>query len=483
MKRQSGFSVLGIFIFIVLLGFITQAALELSQSTLQDVKALNTRSENYYRVEAELQDVFDWLRDNSENMLSVFKASQFSANFALSTPSVSASDGMYAFPTSVKSINTGESIIISNDALLGRSNFPLTNNVKTGVAFDANRAFAAAGFSNASVKVTLINVVLSQAGDYIPNYRLDVMTATDRGIHLYAYITANLSYGQGDGFYGADKVELRKNTICDSYDSSLGGYSGKSKTPNCLITSLAEVELQNKSIVYGSVKSNGILDLQNGSSLCADFTKKCPNPGVSCQGANCGVGPLAVFDPWSAFCPKDQGNLVVSKDSVLTVASNSPTDRCWNRVTIEKNVTLSLTTTSFPYFIKELVFEHKNNSDLVIAPASGRSIELNVERISVPQTLSGQNLITNIAQPTQFVLNIHGDRAINISNPGNILGVITAPKSELVFSGNFHFYGRAKAASLRVGDNTKLHYDLSSESAGLLDVEYALSQVTEWYRQ
>ena len=181
------------------------------------------------------------MRQNSQQIVSPYRKENFYSLLERTAPSVGDNDSsVFSVPTKVKLAGTDDSAIISSDSSIAAANFPATEDLLTGVPFDAQGVIGGGDFGNTMVRITLMDVLAEDPAldfgappnpapetDFYPVYRIDAMTANDRGSHVYGSVIGDVIHVFDIGIYGEDYLEIRQ--ACDSYDSSAGGYTTASR--------------------------------------------------------------------------------------------------------------------------------------------------------------------------------------------------------------------------------------------------------------
>jgi hypothetical protein len=390
-----------------------------------------------------------------------------------------------------------KSVLLTNSSALGVSEFPTTLDAATGANTSPTALFAAATLGQKRVRITLIDAVpvdptkdfgdpdlgnSQPQTDFKPIYRIDSMDSTSQGGHLYGHTVSSLVYDYGVGFYGRDLLELRQP--CDSYISNNGPYSSANRRANCSSGSDNTVAIHAETTLYGTARTNGSLSNEApfGGTICADFATAhtACTPGSSCQGATCQVPGLPNFSDWSTYCPTNQGTVSPTSGSTLTVLGNSPSERCWQQLTIGNNRVVTLTSSQYPYFIDTL--DISNTGRLNFAPSSPTgTITLYVRKI-VNDRFNGNQIFNINNKPYQLRVNYLGSDPLLLNGTAAMNSFIVAPYAPITISGNFTFSGGIKATSLRGSGSGTLHYDESGDITTLKDVSYSLRSVTQHYR-
>ena len=494
--KEAGYAVLAVLVLMTLSIVVVGGSLDLTTSTTRTTFATKQRSVVFYESEGSIGMAVSWLRENSDTLLNAFRKESFYSNFDLSTPSNGVNNGdVFSLPTKVKLSGEQSSIILANSNDLAGSNFPTVKNVDNGEVVDIDSLFSSADLGESLVKITLIDAVPYNEGkdygpppnpdpetDFYPVFRIDAMTDTDRGSHLFAYVEGQLKYNTSVGFYGDEFAEVRQD--CDSYESDISKYNPGTKRANCSIGSNKDLRIQQTEKIYGSVQTNkkdGILETSPwGGEVCSNFKSGCTDQGTACDGDSCDVPGLPIFEDWSKLCPFDQGDLDITSDTKLSVLADAPDKKCWSTVTVAAKVTLTLDTTTVEYFIKTINL--KNNSVLNIAPdtADGRVV-LNVEKI-YGDKINGSQAINATNRPGQFVLNYLGTDELTLNGNADMNASLVAPYAAVTVSGDFDFFGGIVAKSFTATGSGKLHYDETLGETVLTGMRFRMRQLVQYYR-
>lgn len=497
-KQREGGYVLIAFLVVVVIGLmIASMSLDLASSGARTISASRARSHEYYEAETTIYRMISWLRANSQNMVYPFSRNNFYTNFSrAAVPSVGTNDiAGNGVPTKIKLFNSTNSVVLSSHSMLGVSNFPNSQHITSGAAFNTNATFAAAGLGPTELRATLIDALpvdpsldygpppaAAPGTDFYPIYRLETLNNLTQGTRILGYLVGSLYYIDTVGFYGRDFVEVRQS--CDSYISANGAYSSAVKRAKCPVGSNNEIRIHQNEQIYGSARTNGAFNNANpyGGKVCADFVANCPNAGSTCAGGTCAVPPLPSFSPWATYCPSDQGNRTVSSNQTWVLGGGSPAQNCWNTVTVNTNRTLTLSSTTYPYYIKTLTLTNNSNSRLQIqpSPANG-TVTLYVETIT-GNSINGNQSINTSNRPSQFRLYYLGASSLTLNGNANMNVAIVAPNAGISVLGNFDFHGGIMATDLTFQGAGKLHYDESLGGSSLNDVTYRLKNEGQFYQ-
>jgi hypothetical protein len=416
-------------ILVAISAIMIATALDFAATSSRTVSNERIRTREYYESEESLSIAVSWLRANSKNLTTIFSRGNFYQTFDRTAPSYGANDtGAAQVHTKIKIRNSAHSAFLTNNATLGTSTFPDTTNSVTGAAFSPVNEFASGSFGSDLVRITLVDAVaidpskdygdpdngaVAPQTDFYPVFRIDAMESTSKGSHVYGYVVGNLIYDYGLGFYGRDFFELRQT--CDSYLSSNGHYSTGTRRANCSTGSNGEIRLHQSEILYGSAQTNGVIITTPpfGGDVCSDFLSGCPNSGLKCEGPACNVPSLPVYGTWSSYCPTNQGNLDITSNTTLTVSGNSANQKCWNRVSIANNRTLTLTSTQYAYFFNSL--EIPNNGTLAFEPnPSTGTITLYVNNWE-GNNFNGNQVLNANNKPYQLRLHYLGNNSLTLN--------------------------------------------------------------------
>jgi hypothetical protein len=521
-ESESGHTLVAVLMLVVVTAVAGASAAGVLGTGIQTMSTTNSRTEEYFKDEKVLGEALQWMRENSTGMADVFGRSKFYASFKRRSSQVGTNDkGTFQVPTKIGPRSApDQSIILASDPILLKSNassnaqgsFPSTTDTKSGATFNPLAAFQSTNFRSKKVRITLVDAVPVEPGkdfgengpqpqtDFQPLYRVDVLdreqiarevtgqpeggTASrvflrDRGGHLFGHVLGKLQYDFGMGFYGRDSVEIRQP--CDSYLSNSGPYSNGAAKSNCPIGSSGTVSILNNTNVYGSVRTNGAMSARApfGGRVCAD--SQCSAPGTICEGPSCHVPGLPTFNTWDTYCPKNRGTVMPTSGTLLTVSGNTPAERCWAKVTIGSNRIVTLTSTTYPYFIDELDISNAGRLNFAPSPSTG-TITLYVRKIT-GDTFNGNQVFNVNNKPYQLRLNYLGTDELRLNGTADMSAFIIAPYSAVEVLGSFVFKGGIKATALTFNGNGSLHYDESGDITTLKGVSYQIRNVTQFYRQ
>lgn len=498
--RQDGYVFLGVLVLLAVSAVIVAASLSLTSTDARTTRAQRIHSENYYLAEQSLNSALSWLRQHSTSLALMFSRSNFYENFERANHSVGANEGtVFSIPTAIRMASSSNSVFLANDAGLGTNSFPTaTVDAATGATFNPQDSFAAADFGSSMVRITLVDAIARDPSkdfgnpadgnpapetDFSPVYRIDSMQGLDSGAHIFGYVVGNLVTDYGVGFYGKELVDFRQ--ACDSYISNNGAYSDSTKRANCSVGSEQVIQIHQQEAIYGKATATGNFNTEEpyGGSVCADFEPNCPNPGETCEGPDCPQIALPVYKDWAVYCPSNQGDLVVERNSTfssLTVDGDLPSQKCWNKLTINPSQTLTLRTTTFSYFID--TFDIANNAVLNFSPDPGTAtINLYVRKF-VGDKFNGNQLFNVNNKPYQLRIHYLGTDALTMDGTAAINAFLVAPYASVTISGNFTYQGGIKALQLYATGSGNLHYDESGDVATISDVTHRLRNVSERYR-
>ena len=488
-EREEGLALIAFLLMVSIGAVIIAGSLTLASNDLRTNSSATTRSRNFFDVESTLGDSISWFRSHGGDLVTPFKRDNFYASFDRSSPGVGSNDSsLFTIPTRVKLKGSSSSALFVSNNQLGSSSFPTTLTAG-GSSFAAGTSFTGASNTGLLYRATLVDAIAVDPSkdygpppaappetDFYPVYRLDVMSALDRGAHIYGYLIGSMTYTDTVGFYGRDYVQAMQE--CDSYISSDGAYGGANKRAHCPVGSNGEVRVHQNEEIYGSVRTNGdiVETTPFGGKICSDFATNCPNKGSTCEGATCAVPGLPTMSPWTTYCPTDQGDRTISANSTYTVAGNNANQKCWNTVHINSNRTLTLTSTNYPYFIKTLSFQNSSNARLNIAPNPPTGIvTLFVESFS-GGTVNGNN------RPSQFKIYYLGSSPLTLNGTAAMSAAIVAPNGGVNVQGNFEFKGGIMATFLNWTGSGKVHYDESLGGTVLTGQTFRLRGMIQYYR-
>ncbi len=483
-EAVAGFAIVPFLILMALCTAVLVGALKLSASSTRTTFASKVRSQRYYQSEAALNQALSWIRANSQNLVTPFKGTNFYNSFDRTSPSIGANDTTtYKVPTRLKVKGTNNSVILTNSSELATGAFPSTSNIVSGVSFDAQNQFAAKPFVNSSVRLTLIDAIpldpakdapplATPETDFSPIFRLDAMTGTDRGAHVSGYVTGNLYYVDTIGFYGKDYVNV--NQDCDSATST--GATPGPKNAKCPVGSRGPINIANNAKVYGSARTNGTVSPAN--KVCADYPS-CTKQGRVCQGSGCAVPDLPVFDSWETYCPTNHGDYTVgaNQNRILVTAG------CYNTVSIGNRGSLTLQTTSAPYYFKTLTIDGGNpQTQLKIAPSpSSGTIQLYLQTIT-GNIINGNQTVNPAYTPSQFRIYYLGTNDLKLNGNANMAFAMVAPYANVELLGNGDFYGGIMAKSLIFNGSASITYDETLGGTALNDLTLRLRNTEEGYK-
>ena len=451
------------------------------------------RSDLFFATDNSINLAEGWFRAQSLNMVTPFLKGNFYTTFTKGSPSPGSNDvALLNIPSKLKLAGTNNSVILATSSTLGTSTFPNTQNINTNAAFAAVSSFQSGSYGTNLIRATLVDAAPVDASqdfgpppaaspqtDFYPIYRLDSLTATDRGSHLLGFMVGSMTYTDTVGFYGRDLVELRQS--CDSYISSAGPYGAGSKRARCPVGSNGTVQILQNTNLYGSARTNGAFNNSNpfGGQICNDFA--CSAAGQTCAGASCAVPALPTFSSWATYCPSNQGNLNIAANQTLTVGGSLPTQKCWNTVTLSNNrvLTLSSTGVNNAYFINTLTIPNNAQLNIAPSPASG-TVYLYVMNMN-GGSFNGNQVFNVNNKPSQLRIYYLGNTAITMNGNAAMNASLVAPYAPVSVSGNFTYSGGILATSLTITGSGALHYDESLGGQTLSGVTYRLRDKIQYY--
>lgn len=493
---DAGYSLVAFIILLALSAIVVAGSQKLQSADSRTIATSALRSTHYYQSESGVGTAVSWLRDESQNIVSPFSRENFYSVFTQGAPSVGDNDNsMFSIPTKIKSIGTNDSILLTSDSSLGVSNFPASQNLASGAAFDAVADFAATSFADALVRVTLVDARPIDPGkdygpppnpapetDFYPIYRIDAMTNLDQGSHVYGYVMGSLFYVDTVGFYGRDFVDVRQD--CKSYPFTNANVNVSALNAHCPVGSNGWVAMQNNAEVYGSVRTNGSIT-NNPDHVCADLTPGCPNKGKKCEGSECSVPGLPTYESWETHCAGGNlGNVVVpSNGAVVLTAGTNPNQHCWDSVTINNKGKLTLQTTTNPYWIRTLNISGGNPQTqlrVVPSPASG-TVRLFLKTV-VGDSLNGNQAVNPTSRPSQFRLYYLGSNDLTINGNSSVGMALVAPNAGVTVSGSADFNGGIMATHLTLTGSANVYYDETLGGEFLNNSNYKLRDLVQYYK-
>lgn len=464
-RNEHGYVMVGV-LFILALGLALSASmLGLSASGTKTRAVVKAHADYQYECEQTLNKTVAWLQDNSQNIVSAFRSSEFSSHFNLGSPQSGSNEGeFFEVPTMVKMAGTSNSVMLSNNSYFGSPAFPTTTNLSTGTPFDAVTAFQNADLGSANARVIMMWARETE-GNYEPVFRVDAVTGNnpDRGAHMFTYVYSQLlsegggagaGGGTGIGFYtenGPFETKTGNNT-CFSYAWTHNGTSWSKGAPrsNCVIASKDQIILESK--INGDVLttlSEGVhIDPPSGEVS-----------GTICEESGCHSHSLAAFPDWTTTCGgSSQGSLVLTSNTTLT-SGPALNQQCWEVIQIEPNVRLTLTDKVNPYRFKTLNFRNNSNSKLLFpAMVPGEKVTIYVDNFAGGQLNGNQYVNTNNA-PQNVEINITSAANFLLNGTADFHGHFIAPLSFITLNGNFNFHGAIQASQVYVSGNARFNYD------------------------
>jgi len=499
-RGEQGYVLVLVLVLMTLASLVVGGSIANTQASLRTQHNVKQHSQEYYKAESGVARGVSWLRQNSQQLVNIFRREEFYAYFTFTDPTVQSNDHSdFSVPTLVKVLGSNDGPILSNDASLADASFPTSFDITTNDWFNSESEFASAALNDMRVRITLVNVIAdipskdygpppaaAPETDFYPVYRIDSITP-DSKAHVYGTVLGDLAHVFDVGIYGQDYLEIRQP--CDSYNSSVGAYGGTNINANCPAGSNSTASLHQNENVYGSLQTNGDItsDAPYGGDTCADFLTGCPNPGEVCAGEDCGVPLLEIYQAFDSYCdPADQQAQLIVTGSTgtpqeITLASSAPADTCWVKIKAGSNKGFKLTSTNAPYYIKEL--DLHNNAVMYIEPdTAGKYVELYVETITGGK-INGNQSVNMTGAPTDFRLIYLGADALDLNGTADMRVALVAPNATVTVSGTFEYYGALLAQQLYLTGNGGVHYDEALGGSGPVnDVQFRLKELVQYYR-
>lgn len=510
-KNEAGYLIYVVLLLLSVAGLLVASSLEQTRTSLKIVSTSKQLNKKFIEAENGISQVLAWMRINSQNISDPFSSDNFYDEFERTTPEVGDNDtSNFTVPTKLKLRSSSDSAILSNDASIATAAFPDSRNLVTAASYNVVTNFNDIS-TDAAVRVTLLDAIAKNTskdyGDpylgnnppdsaFNPVYRIDSYSKTSgEGVHLYAIVTGDVVSSFDYAIYGEQRVLI--SVDCDSYDSSLGAYGGGNRSANCAVsvpTATAErFQLSSGNVVYGSLtarNANAVdTDSPYGGSICSDFVSGCPNQGDICAGPDCSYSKGLTYDSWPTYCSSDQGNLTIAASQTLSVASASPADSCWDTVTINPGVILTLDTVDYPYYFNNLVFADETSSQLVATPiTAGKPVVLYVNDMATDQQADTMSLVSaSTGLPADFRLIYFGDNQsyVRKSTSGTFSMYLTliSPNQPIYVLGNIDFYGSIFAQEVHLQQNTGhgFHYDEALAGTGeVADMRFQMHSIGQY---
>lgn len=485
---DNGYILVSSLILIAVATIITATILSSASIHARSISAAKNRSTEYFKAEQTLGASASWLKANSTSLASSFSRANFYTTFDRTVPTVGSNDtGATGIPTKLKTQATTKSVFLTNSNSIGTSEYPLTVDTVTAQNYSAKTQFAATSFGDDLVRVTLVDAVAGDPTqdfgdpdtgnalpqtDFSPIYRVDAMKAMNSGAYLYGYLFGTLAYDYGIGFYGKNFVEFRQD--CDSYLSNNGAYTAVNKRANCSVGSDSDSSIHLNSTIYGSLKTKGAIIQSSpyGGKVCADFAAGCAHAGTTCQGATCTVPGLPTYSAWAVYCPANQGDVVINANTTVLVPGNAANQKCWNKITVNPNKTLTLKTTNYSYYIDTFDIANSGVINFAPDPANG-TINLYVRKF-VGDKFNGGQVFNINNKPYQLRIHYLGTDDLVLDGNANMSAFMIAPYANVTVQGSFVYNGGIKALGLTMTGSGQVHYDESGDITTLSDVTFTM---------
>jgi hypothetical protein len=447
--------------------------------------ASNVRAERFYEVESAVGKAGGWLLKNSQNITSAFLQANLYSSFDRTASSVGDNDGDYPNETRIKIDSTNNSVILTNNASLGTNSFPTTIKADSTV-FNPVADFANEDFGDILVKITMLDAIadnpaldngITPTTDFAPIFRIDAMSALDRGAHVYSYFVGKLLESTPAGFFGLTGVS--NNRDCDGYDSSVAAYSSGTATATCPIGSHFDICIDDNATIMGTVKALGDIDLSAscGGTVCEDTA--CTRTSQGCSGSMCLNEDYPVYSTFDTYCTADQGDLTISGTQTLTVSGDDPSQKCWDEVVVEDGGRLFLSTTGYDYFFRSLVFEGNGQIRTSHDDATA-DIVLYVNQLE--STVGAGKLRNLTSQPSKMKVVYLGNSDVTLNTNIEAYLKFIAPNARVFVTGGQDFFGSIVAYNLDIQGSGELHFDGDLGDSETRDLSFGISQITQYNR-
>lgn len=485
-RNGDGYALLILLILMALSTAAVAGSLRVSSSNVRTTMATAIRAQTYFTGESGVHEALSWLRNNSQSLTSPFSKTNFNNLFTRTAPSVGDNDtGSLTVPTKIKLKNTNSSAILSTNDDLATSAFPDTTHIVTNSAFSPTAQFTSNNVGSELVRVTLVDAVpldpaqdsppqATSNTDYYPIYRIDAMSSTDRGAHVLGYVTGSLYYVDIIGFYGENFVNVSQDCTSTTFTGSAPGTTNA----KCPVGSKGTITVANNAEIYGTARTTG--SIVTAGKVCADYPS-CAQQGTKCSGASCTVPNMPTFQAWDVYCPAGTslGNYTVaaSQNKILV------TPGCYDTVTINNKGSLTLVTTTSPYYFKTLTVSGGNPlTQLKVNPSpSSANVQLYVQTIT-GNIINGNQTVNASARPSQLRFYYLGNADLTVNGNSPVSMAMVAPYANVTLSGNSNYNGGVLARGLTMTGSGNVVYDESLGGTSLTDVTYKLRELEEYYR-
>jgi Flp pilus assembly protein TadG len=248
-------------------------------------------------------------------------------------------------------------------------------------------------------------------------------------------------------FIGVQSVDMSGSAYTDSFDSSMGPYSGGSAGNQ------------------GHVCSNGPISMSGSSEVNGDahpgkgYTLK-TSGSASVSGSQT---PLTTALNEHAVDPGDAATVNNNKTIPLTAKGKNPLDSHGN-FSLSGSDTVTLQPGTY-YFAK---FQLSGSSSVSL---TGKTIFYCTDQVD----LSGGTFFNPSQQAADCQIYGMGNK-VSLSGSSDFYGVVYAPSADIDRSGSSDFYGMMVGATLKLSGSGGLHYD---ESLGTLSGIQASAQIVQ----
>ncbi|WP_229380428.1 DUF7289 family protein [Haloarcula marismortui] len=296
-------------------------------------------------------------------------------------------------------------------------------------------------------------------------------------------------------------MTIKNNAEADSYNSSVGPYSGFPDNSNSRIISAGDVDVENNAIIEGDLESGGDVQISNNGEIRGN---------LSYGGTASGGGYPGGVGGWSA-----QNASVTAPDSVERLIDtrrssiSSSNDNADSSVDIDnssntlENCASTCELTAGDYYLSEITLNNGENARIdtsggdvnivvngtitiqnnqQIAVVGGNRVNIYVEGDYYQR--NGALVTVEDDKAPNFWVYTNPDADVEFNNNAEFTGVIYGPNgpdndgADITLDQNAHVYGSVVGDVTFVSNNYGIHYDEALQRTETTTIPQAIPSVT-----